>query len=129
MGGVPHVIVATSGRREPDGRRVDVAILAAADGRVWTVLRIFEGIRCVGTQLISEGSAEEAQAAAEIFNETVRALSADGIDGLEEIPDLHGYEIAQAAVYVTRSGEQPHLDERFDLSVEDWETLVRAAGR
>jgi hypothetical protein len=125
MGDVPRVIVATSGRRGPDGKRIDLEILSA-DGVVWTVLRIFDGIRCVGTRALAEGAeAEDAAEAARIFNETVRALTADGVDGLEAIPQLRGHEIVQAAFYVQRSGEQPHLDERFDLSPADWETLVR----
>lgn len=67
--------------------------------------------------------------AGRVFNETVRALTADGVTGLEEIPAAYGYEIAEAATLVQRSGQQPRLDADFQLGDEDIEVFGLAITR
>jgi hypothetical protein len=124
----PRVIVATSGRREGEAKRTEVRLMAKKDGEVWTALEVYDGIRCLDTRVLHAGTdAKDAAIAGRVFNETVRALSADGIAGLEEIPADYGYEIAEAAAFVLRSGQQPHLDAAFALSDEDLEAFGREA--
>jgi hypothetical protein len=110
-----RILAATSGHGE-NGSRVEVRLLASASRSVQTVLEVYDGIRCGATKILFEGiDAVAATAGARIFNEAVAALTKDGFVGLETIPGEYGYEIAQAAVFVFRTGEQPHLDESFDL--------------
>lgn len=122
MTGQPRVIVATSGRREGEAKRVYLRLLAEKDGQIWTEVEIYEGIRCLGSRVLYSGSdAMGATVAGRVFNETVRALTADGVEGLEEIPAVYGYEIAEAAVLVQKSGQQPHLDADFKLGEDELE--------
>lgn len=123
MEGVGRVLAATSGRNSKRGLRADIRLLAYKGGRVKTVVELFKGVRWISDVVAFEGEGPvDATLAGRAFNDSVAILKKDGFRGLEPIEAVHGLELAEAAIYVAHTGEQPKLDENLEI---DEDALVR----